>query len=361
AYREALAFFDRARGLAPASLSLLLWSGEAKHHQGEFEGAQLDWQAALTLAREMKDRLFSARVLFRLSLSASARGDLSAMQRYLNECLRLAREVDDQTTLAEALYGQGNMLWRQGRFAEAEESLREALPLARALDNHILELYVMSRLGSLLLSRREIAAARTLYEEACDLARRLNNPERLASALNNLGEIDRLEGHYAEARERYREALHLQREVGNPSAGSIALLNLGWIALELNDGAEAEGVFGEVLRRSFQLKAWPQTLEAVVGLADLRAWHGDVSQALSWLGAVQQHPAFDAQHGEVLDPILKRLRQTMSAEEVETGLARGRQLKLEGVIEQLLLTPGVRYNDFNPGPVREEPRHESST
>ena len=347
AYREALAFFNRARELAPASLSLLLWSGEAKQHQGEFESAQLDWQAALAVARAANDRLFSARVLFRLSLSASARGDLAAMQRYLDECLRLARAVNDQTTLAEALYGRGNMLWRQGHFTEAEASLREALPLARALNNHILELYVMSRLGSLLLSRRQITAAHELYEEACDLARRLNNPERLASALNNLGEIDRLEGRYVEARERYREALHLQREVGNPSAGSIALLNLGWIAVEMNDWPEAERLFAEVLRRSFQLKAWPQTLEAIVGLADLRARQGAVSQALTWLGSVQQHPAFDAQHGEVIDPILDRLRQTLKAEEIEMA--------------QLLLTPGVRYNDREPENVRGEPQHEPST
>ncbi len=360
AYREALAFFNRARELAPASLTLLLWSGEAKHHQGDFEGAQLDWQAALALARDTHDRLFSARILFRLSLSASARGDLTAMQRSLAECLHLARELNDQTTLAEALYGQGNMLWRQGRFAEAETSLREALPLARALNNHILELYVISRLGSLLISQRQIAAARTLYEEACDLARRLNNPERLASALNNLGEVDRLEGRYAEARERYREALHLQREVGNPSAGSIALLNLGWIAVEMNDGSEAERLFTEVLQRSSELRAWPQTLEAIIGLADLRARQGDVSQALAWLGAIQQHPAFDAQHAEVSEPILNRLRQTVSAEEVEAKLARGHQQNLADIIEQLLLLPGVRYNALESEPVPEELQHDLS-
>jgi serine/threonine protein kinase/tetratricopeptide (TPR) repeat protein len=345
AHREALVFFDRARQLAAPSLLLLLWSGEAKQHQGEFEGAQADWQAALALAREADDQLFIARILFRLSLRASARGDLPAMQRYLDECLPLARAVDDQTTLAEALYGRGNMLWRQGRFGEAEESLREALPLARALGNRILELYVMSRLGSLLISRRQIAAGRALYEEACDLARRINNPERLASALNNLGEIDRMEGRFADARERYREALHLQREVGNPSAESIALLNLGWIALELNDHPEAESIFSEVLRRSTRMQAWPQTLEAAIGVADLRARQDELSKALVWLGAVQQHPSFDAQHGEVIAPILDRLRQTVSAAEVEAGLARGRELKLKTLIEQLLTATSVRYND----------------
>ena len=183
-----------------------------------------------------------------------------------------------------------------------------------------------------------MAAGRALYEEACDLARRINNPERLASALNNLGEIERAAGHHTAARERYREALQLQREVGNPSAEAMTLLNLGWIALELNDWAEAEQTFGEVLRRSTQLQAWPQTLEVIAGLADLRARQGDVAMALAWLGAVRQHPAYDAQHEEVIAPLLERLRQAMSVEELEAGLARGRELPLTEVIDRLLVT-----------------------
>lgn len=93
------------------------------------------------------------------------------------------------------------------------------------------------------------------------------------------------------------------------------------------------------------MQARPQTLEAAIGVADLRARQGEIAKALVWLGAVQQHPSFDAQHGEVIAPILERLRQTQSAAEIEAGLARGRELKLETLIEQLLTATSVRYND----------------
>jgi hypothetical protein len=60
---------------------------------------------------------------------------------------------------------------------------------------------------------------------------------------------------------------------------------------------------------------------------------------------VQQQPAFDAQHAAAIAPILVRLRQTSGAAEIEAGLTRGRELKLETLIDHLLTATSVRYND----------------
>jgi len=68
----------------------------------------------------------------------------------------------------------------------------------------------------------------------------------------------------------------------------------------------------------------------------VEALAGEPVRAAEWLGLVLAHPSFDVDAKQRADALLATLRETLSAEELEAALARGKALDLQAVVDELL-------------------------
>jgi len=63
---------------------------------------------------------------------------------------------------------------------------------------------------------------------------------------------------------------------------------------------------------------------------------GQVERALELLGLVLDHPALRSDTRVTLQPLLDELHERLPAKEIERGLARGRERRLEDVAREVL-------------------------
>ena len=78
------------------------------------------------------------------------------------------------------------------------------------------------------------------------------------------------------------------------------------------------------------------TLDALVGVAQLRAETGQGESAAVLLGVALNHPAVEVDSVQVAETILAGLRQALSAQQLETAMERGKTLELDAVVAELL-------------------------
>ena len=92
----------------------------------------------------------------------------------------------------------------------------------------------------------------------------------------------------------------------------------------------------ETLDESFAIGALPIALDALVGVAGLRAKAGQCAPAAELLGLVQSHPATKEESQQIAEPVLAILRDKLPADQLEAALTRGKALELEAVIAEIL-------------------------
>jgi hypothetical protein len=61
-----------------------------------------------------------------------------------------------------------------------------------------------------------------------------------------------------------------------------------------------------------------------------------VETAVHWLGFALNHPALDSEARNHIETLLTMLRTTLSEEAIMSGLAHGRELELEPVVQAML-------------------------
>ena len=163
----------------------------------------------------------------------------------------------------------------------------------------------------------------------------LGDRQGVASALNVLGIVALLGREYEEGKRYLEESLAICRELGLGYLASC-LNNLGHVHVRLGEDDKAWGYLREALNESVAVGAAHVTLEALVGVAGLRAKAGRYVRAAELAGLVLGHSALSEETKQFVDPLLATLREALSADELEAALERGESLVLEEVVAEVL-------------------------
>jgi non-specific serine/threonine protein kinase len=332
-----------------ARAKALLDAGTLAHYQGDYGQAALLLGESLTLHRTLPNTLAQANALYQLSQIETNRGNWEAAISLLEEARSLA--AIDQLALVRVWYGLADIYLRTGVEAKAREAGEACLRLAHEIGDTTFELFALNRLGTIeTFFIKDYAKAQQLYEQCLALARRVGNREREATALSNLGANATYQGDH-QAAIRYTEAaLTIQREIGDKVGMIISVGNLADSCLEIGAPDQALPFLREAINLARQMESPAWLLANVIYIAQLRIAQGDIDAALPLLGLVRYHPAASAENRAVrVDEILDKVRGTRSEVEIETGLARGKDLDVDAVVEAFLKETPARHHQGFPG------------
>jgi len=328
-------------GYTQARAKALLEAGTLAHYQGDYGQAALLLEVSLRLHRTLPNTLAQAKALVQLSQIEINRGNWEAAISLLEEAQSLA--ATDQLALVRVWSGLADTYFRTGVEAKAREAGEACLRLAHELGDTTFELFALNRLGSIeTFFSKDYARAQQLYEQCLALARKVGNREREATALSNLGANATYQGEH-QAAIRYTEAaLTIQREIGDKVGLIISVGNLADSCLEIGDPDQALPFLREAINLARQMESAAWQLANVIYIAQLRIAQGDIEAALPLLGLVRHHPAASAENRAVrVDEILDKVRGTRSEAELETGLAQGKDLDVDAVVEAFLQETAV--------------------
>ncbi len=249
--------------------------------------------------------------------------------RRAKACGELARAAGYLTNLADI---EGIL----GNYHEAMEHYEEALALHRTLSQPFGMVSALNNLGYLHQQLGSPESAYPLLQEGLELARSINFHYAIPSLLGNLAAVFYRFGDYAKAQALGEEALELMRDEEDPSHKAPILNTLGEVATALDDFPKARGYFLESLAISRSVKEWPNALETLISLAELRIRQGNDEQACELLGFAVHHPALRRYSLDLAQKLLQGLRERLAPEVWQAALERGKAAAPDELIGKVL-------------------------
>lgn len=216
-----------------ASLALVQHNrGSIAYSQGDYETAQAQFQAALTLRRALDDRAELANSYNNLGLLAYRQGDFTGAEEILTQSLILRREIGDRWGVSASLSNLGMIPYQQKRYDEARHYWEEALHIRRALGEKWGLAGLLDNLALVAASQQHNAEARQLVAESVTMRRELGDKQGLAITLSNRARLAVLDEDWSAAAADYRESLLLAQEIGDQIGCVFALTGVATVWAE---------------------------------------------------------------------------------------------------------------------------------
>ncbi len=316
--REALALAGQlgaTRWLAVCYEHLASITREAGH----YEPARGVYQAAIDLARDLRDRVLQARCYQGFGAVALATGDDDEARRYslgaLNLCspaelerqrkvmtgrrqlLELARARGDSGTAAHLVrdgFGQADDLeqiagrtWLQvGKVAlrrddldGAETAFENARRIAELSRDLVMRKDCYLQLGLTFQRRGALAQARALFEQYLGLADNMGDRPGTVGCLHQMGELAEAHGDWEDAAGWHEQALSLAEGLGQPHLVAEAHVRMAQTSVARGDTGAAEASYRRAAEIGEQTRDPQIMLSSRLGLAELRLLSGQQDEA----------------------------------------------------------------------------------
>jgi tetratricopeptide (TPR) repeat protein len=134
-----------------------------------------------------------------LGLVAKQRGDYQTAQLKFDVALVINRDIGDKEGEGLVLNGLGSLASEQENYDLAEEHFREALVLAQKIENVEMQSFITSNLGLLEIRREDYAQARVWLEQSLSLAQVVGRQDLISTCKYLLAKVCEAEGKHNEA------------------------------------------------------------------------------------------------------------------------------------------------------------------
>jgi class 3 adenylate cyclase/tetratricopeptide (TPR) repeat protein len=299
-------------------------------------------EEALTFAARLPSSASSrAEILLHRSWAAAARGEPSLQRSLLDEALPLAT-ASDEKILRKVL---GGLAWsdtERGAFSQAAAHAKRGLEIAERLGDPGELGRALADAALVAGERDDLQTSQRLIERQAAVAEASGNLVAQALAYTYLGIVIHLRGDverdpalYLAAATQYERALALHRRLGQRTNEITDMVNLAQAYLRLGHDGDADVLLREALTAAVAVGLPPIQLLCILVEADLLLERGETDVGLAYLGMCQAHSSTGAIDRREIERILARM--SLTPEQIESGLARGRDLDLDTVVHELLI------------------------
>ncbi|OLT59633.1 CHAT domain-containing tetratricopeptide repeat protein [Moorena bouillonii] len=213
--------------------------GSKQYKVSQFREALQSWQRALTIYREIDNRLGQAISLNNLGLTYETLGDYPKAIENYQQSLTIARAIANRRAEANSLNGLGLTYQNLGDYPKAIEYHQQSLVIKREIGDREGEAKSLNGLGLAYHNLGDYPKAIENHQQSLTIAREIGNRKGVANSLNNLGLAYHNLGDYPKAIENHQQSLTIAREIGNRKGVANLLNNLGLAYHNLGDYPKA--------------------------------------------------------------------------------------------------------------------------
>jgi len=255
--------------------------GLVGYFRGDLQGAHEAFDAALSAARRVGDRVEEAAIVTGLGLVAHRRGDLDEALRHYRSALKLGEQAGDEARVLSSLQNLGVVFHERGEWIAALDTYREALGLAEALGQTGRIVQISGNLGNLWRYLGELGRAREVLQVGLEKARAEDNRYMEGLLLNLLGDVAS-DGEAWDLAERlWLDAIRVTEAAQCAAEEAEARLNLGRLQLERQLYAEARRTLERALAVAERVEHATFTSQslALLSAVERTSVHGDMGRA----------------------------------------------------------------------------------
>jgi len=178
--------------------------------------------------------------------------------------------------------------------------------------------------------------ARAALEESVSLSNSISDRWGLALAYRGLGRIAQAQGEHAKAVESFGKSLDTLTAVGTRQDEARVLVEMSNSIFTLGNDAEAERGWYKALRISTETQSMFVALEALVGIAMLKAKQGNAEQALELSSIILNHPASLQETKNRARSLQAELETQLIPREIQEIQTHAPEKSFKAVVEALL-------------------------
>jgi tetratricopeptide (TPR) repeat protein len=204
----------------------------------------------------------------------------------------------------------------------AERDLTAGLSLSRSLGDPRLIVFSLTQLTRTALAFNQHTRAKAMLEEGLALAQSVNDRFSLGLSLVFLGETAQAAGELAEARTRFEESIALFKGIDDLLNLARAYIFLAHVELTQGNVSQAHQLFAIAANAALQAPTPPYLLEALTGLAIIRARQGDPEGAFAWTLHLLQHPLDMPRAKSRADRLRAELAEQLTPSQIDAGQKR---------------------------------------
>jgi predicted ATPase/DNA-binding SARP family transcriptional activator len=168
-------------------------------------------------------------------------------RREVAEALSIGRELGDRVIIARSLYNLGLIEGMEGRYVEARSLFEQSLELFRELGFHNMEyIWPLTFLGDVDFNLNDLEGALRHYGESISALRELKDRNFLAYVVRRMGQLKWYQGEYEKAALFCRESLTFNQELGDERGVIASISAFAGIATAQGRLAPAARLFGAV-------------------------------------------------------------------------------------------------------------------
>ncbi len=220
----------------------------------EYDRAERDFRASLTLADAASDHLLAGRLLNDLGTLDQARGDLpSAIGHYRAALDRLPPANGGPDDAPMVRNNLGLALISAGEWAAGVAELERARDIYERLGYPQGVARAQINLGQVYAQQGEHDAATAAFEDALTTLRRFDETRLIGETLNSLGVLAKTQGKFEQAATYYTESLALAQETRDFGGQAQAYGNLGALYHQQGLSERAASCYREALAHYEQL------------------------------------------------------------------------------------------------------------
>jgi tetratricopeptide (TPR) repeat protein len=253
--------------------------GQVEHATGDYGVAQVYYERAFQLYRQVDHPRGEGVALMQLGALASAQADFAAAHRHYGRAREIFHDVVDRRQEGVVLDSLGQVAAQEGDYADAWDYDQQALAILREVGDNRAVGSVLTNMGALLLSMGQYERARAVYEQAQRLWREIGYRQGEARVLTGLACVTGRPGDYVAAEELARRSLAIAEESGERSEQARALNCLGRALTGQGRWEDAAGSYWAALAQRRELGEQAAAIESLAGLARVALARGDLAQA----------------------------------------------------------------------------------
>ncbi len=244
--------------------------------------------------------------------------------------------VGDQWFAAMCLSLQGTAAMHMGQYELAQARLGNAVAEWRDIGDPRFTAFGLNSLGQIALTTGRYDAAYAALEESVALNISVGARWNLGHAYQWLGAVAQAQGQHQQAVDMFRKAVDALTELGGRFYAAQGLAQMGQSMLALGKETEAENVWREAMRIAMEIHGTPVALDALVGVAILRARKGDFERALEILSVVLNHPSSSHDTLNRATNLRTEVEGRLTAGQVQSAMTRVASKTLEEVALDVL-------------------------
>ncbi|MBF2026862.1 MAG: CHAT domain-containing protein [Oscillatoriales cyanobacterium C42_A2020_001] len=217
----------------------LLQEGIQQYQTSQFEGALKSWQQALSIYRNIKDRLKEGYILNNLGLAYQDLGNYGKAIEFQGQALAIAQETKDRPSEGRVIGNLGEAYRFLGNYGKAIKYQEQALAIAQEVKNQDGIGNALGNLGNAYFFLGDYGKAILYQELSLAVLREIKDRLREGRILGNLGESYRNLGIYDKAIEYHKQYLSIARSIKDRQGEGISLGGLGVIHEKLGNYSKA--------------------------------------------------------------------------------------------------------------------------